>query len=126
MSALEPIQATYSGQLKDERFGVSPSSVDHLRARSWNPEKEEVPLSARAAVTAARTSLKKMFGASEAYFGCREVALHRDNGDWHYVVMFESDHKSLIKEDKIGIYPAIIPFVVYLDGFVEVPFKKPN
>jgi len=122
--ALEPIPESFSGQLKDERFDVSPASVEHFRAKLWNPEKQDVPLSARAAVAAARASLKKMFGASEALFACEEVALHRDNGDGYYLVRFESMDPSLIKKTDIGTYPAIIPFIVYFDGFVEPPVKR--
>jgi hypothetical protein len=119
--ALTPIPPTYAGQMKDARLGVSPTKSAELH---WNPEKGDSPLSVRAAVQAARAALKKLLPAGEAHFDCYDIAIHGQGDSWYYVIRFQSLHASLIKEvEGGGIYPAILPFIVYTDGSVELPFE---
>ncbi len=130
--ALSPIIRGWSGQWKDATYFVSARSGEHLRAVSWDPEKEDAPLSVKRAIAIARVALKKIVADAEAHFACEEVLIVDDsgrNGPWHYVIRFGSDHPSMVKTEivgpngEVGIYPAIFPFVVYLDGTVESPEK---
>ncbi|WP_415909467.1 hypothetical protein [Oleiharenicola sp. Vm1] len=119
--ALSPISPTYPGQMKDVRFGVSPTKAVAVR---WNPEKDEAPLSVRGAIREARIALKKLIPHGVEHFACYDVAIEGAGDSWYYVVRFLSMHASHSKKLDRGIYPAIIPFIVYADGSVEMPFEQ--
>lgn len=124
-NATSPVSATYgTGQWKGDSYGVAVASAKHLKAVRWNPEKEMAPLSVPSAVASARASLKKMVGDVHIHFACDEVKINQENGYWFYVVRFSSDHPSHATKGEVGIFPAILPFIVYLDGSVEPPYKK--
>lgn len=69
--------------------------------------------------------MKTMVGESEARFGCSEVKLCAvDPGRefWTYVVVFTSDHTSLVTRTENRVQKAVLPFVVYFDAFVVSPW----
>src|SRR5437016_1814338 len=110
--ALTPVEASAAdGQWKGAMYGVWVRSPTHLRAVQWNPEKQEAPLSVRAAITVARGALKKIVGDAHVHFDCEEVKIRTGpTDDWYYVVTFSSQHPSLATAVEGGISPAIFPF----------------
>jgi hypothetical protein len=124
-AATTPAPESYNGYWRNAEYYVFVDSSEHLEAVRWNPETADVPLSVKAAIAAARASLKKVVGAAHEHFKCDEVRLREVGGTkkWVYVVQFISyDESQLSKDGAI----AVLPFIVYLDGFVQLPEKRPN
>jgi hypothetical protein len=122
--ATAPVSGIYgTGQWQDRIYAVSPSRSD-IVAVKWNPEKEECPLSVPRALAIARASLRKMVGSHADLFRCNELKFAQENGYWFYVVRFYSDDLRVAKKGDVGMFPAILPFIVYLNGRPELPFEK--
>jgi hypothetical protein len=110
------------GQWKDEAYAVKPAST-HISSGRWDPEKGITPLSVPDAVSKARDGLRKMVGNDHVRFECDEIKLSRSGGMWFYVIVFFSRDPKIITKGSVGVFPAILPFIVYLDGVVEFPHK---
>jgi hypothetical protein len=122
-AAISPVPESYNGYWRETEYYVFVDSSEHLAAVKWNPETSDAPLSIKAAIAAARASLKKMVGPAHEHFECDEVRLREVSGTkkWVYVVQFISyDESQLSKDGAI----AMLPFIVYLDGFVQFPEKR--
>ena len=121
--AITPVPTVHGkGGWNRDSYVVMVSSLEHLRAVRWN-EKENVPLPVPKAIAAAHAALKTMVGESHVHFVTHEVKLTKENGDWFYVVSFSSDHPSTAWRSGEDLFPAVLPFIVYLDGAVGRPEK---
>jgi hypothetical protein len=52
------------------------------------------------------------------------LKLSQENGFWFYVVHFYSEDLRVARKGDVGVFPAILPFIVYLNGQSESPFEK--
>jgi hypothetical protein len=120
-----------TGQFRGALLEVWVTPGEHMRPR-WNPEKGVWPMSAQVAVEAARKSLRLMVGEDHQHFVCDTISLKRffthpseDSASFYFLVVFESAHESQItRKHASGYAPAIIPFIVFPDGHVNLPENK--
>lgn len=120
-----------TGQFRGELYEVWVEAGDRS-GKLWDAEADSAPLTTKEVTRIARSSLRAMMGAKETLFGCQEVSLRRHwmhisekKSSWYFLVVFESDDESLIFHgDGPGFEPAILPFVVFADGSVQLPVKK--
>lgn len=123
-----------TGQMSGDLYEVRLGYGEHISFK-WNPEKDEWVMSTKQAIAAARDALKNMVGAVHELFEFREVSFHRfwtPSGQadaYHYfVVTFESMKESAgARKVGEGTAPAVLPFIVFPDGYLKSPKKKePN
>jgi hypothetical protein len=123
-----------SGQMSGNRYELWFDYFEHVTAE-WNPEKDDWLMSTKEAILAARAALAKMVGAPSELFECREVRMHRfwtpagkEKATFYFIVVFESMKEAAgARKVDPGIVPAILPFLVYPEGYVKSPVKKePN
>jgi hypothetical protein len=115
----------YTGQMNGLTYFVFPNEGSDRLGAAWDPEKSAFPLSTTSAISAARTSLKRLVGTIESRFVCVEIKLCPIlPGDeyWVYVVTFSSDYQAVAIKSEDGVRKSTLPFVVYFDGFVVAPW----
>jgi hypothetical protein len=122
------------GQMSGDRYELWVDYFEHVSAK-WNPEKDEWPMSAKEAILAARSALAKMVGPPSALFECQGVRMQRywtpageEKATFYFIVIFESMRETAgARKVGSGVAPAILPFLVYPEGYVKSPTKKePN
>jgi hypothetical protein len=126
--------AAGTGQMNGDLYEVRLSYTEHISFK-WDPEADEWLMSTKQAIAAARGALTDMVGAAHSLFEVREVSMHRfwtpagqKRAQFYFVVTFESMHKAAgAREVGLGTAPAVLPFLVFPDGYLKSPQRKePN